>query len=740
MRYNTGNPVGTDGSSDPRDLYDNAGIADLLINGPLGEYLSRLGVPLRSWRGIMQQVTDYLIDQGYESVYLTYGPGVIVERQTQLIQRDGELYRVMSAADIPLTLTGTWATDAPKLQAVGDAALRQALAAPAGSTLVGRGDGTVDDALTALESQILYLKAETDGTDVTAKVVDFFAKALTENRPWVVPPGDYTINPTAAIVIKTSGACLGRFLVPKANQMFRFDILRDDPAGTVISTTGWNALQRGVTNANALNAVGKNLFLSSTEVLIERIGSGGIPYYKREFIRCPTPGGIFNTAITRNYDSNVSLTVTAHTPSTPIRIKTLAVELTGPSGGVESNKGSIVVTRDNVILDQPYVHNPNPAEPRPVAIEVNLCADVTINQPDVRGFNYPGLGYGILNSTTIGLTVNGGELLDCRHGYTGVYTVDVTLNGGSYQVVDDHWTDRFTANDVKVYAPQGSSAFAFAGDDVTLNNPQQFGGRNLLGIRVDTPSLGGKVTIQSPRIQTRGETGNYHLFGFTSPAGTGAVGFTYTNKPRLPDNVIIEDVSVDSSTPTVYGAYLGTLQAPHTTWGTVCIRGEWKSTGSTVIGIFAEKNSNYQQDRRTVLINEARMDCGASGTAVYCTAADGVTTNAMDVEVANTRRGNLRYSGYSVNNLSANHAIIGSIIDDNSAATPIGVSVFNAVHMSGGSVSATLKNAAFMGCRFTASYTAFPLAANVTMVGNVKGTTVTGLPADIRANVVAPFS
>ncbi|POF93241.1 hypothetical protein [Pseudomonas putida] len=147
MRYNTGNPVGTDGSSDPRDLYDNAGIIDLLLGGPLGEYMNRLGVPLRSWRGMMQQVTDYLIAQGYESVYLVYGVGVVVERQTQLVQRDGELYRVMNATDIPLTLTGTWATDAPKLQAVGDAALRQALALPSGMDLVGASGGTVGDFL-----------------------------------------------------------------------------------------------------------------------------------------------------------------------------------------------------------------------------------------------------------------------------------------------------------------------------------------------------------------------------------------------------------------------------------------------------------------------------------------------------------------------------------------------------------------------------------------------------------------
>lgn len=74
---------------------------------------------------------------GYESVYLLYGPGVVVNRQTQLVQKDGELYRVTNAADLPLTLTGTWSTDAPKLMAVGDAALRQSIESAEGYDQIG---------------------------------------------------------------------------------------------------------------------------------------------------------------------------------------------------------------------------------------------------------------------------------------------------------------------------------------------------------------------------------------------------------------------------------------------------------------------------------------------------------------------------------------------------------------------------------------------------------------------------
>lgn len=738
--YNTGNPVP---SADARDRFDNSQTFDETVNSAELTTVARTGKTIRTLAGLENDFNVFLSGTAFELPPLAYvdGSPLQVDRATQLVERSGLLYSVKLPQSFPYTLTGTWAADEPLLTVRTDQALRQDLVDPTGWSLVGADSyGTVEEAFEYLEGRSLVLKARADGTDQTAEIEAFFARALSEGKSWEVPPGDYVINPSAPIAIRTSGRCNGRFLVPKANQAFYFDFSRDS-AGVVISTTGWTAMQRGVTNANALNAVGKNLFIDSNEILMERIGSGGAPYYKREFIRCPLPGGVFSTAIVRNYNFNTNCIVTAFDPSSPIIVDGLSVLLTGPSGGVENNRGSVVIGRDSVVMNSLSVINADPASPRPIAIEVRQCADVTLNQPRVKGFNYPGLGYGVLNSVTIGLTVNQPLLEDCRHAITGAYTVDVTLNGGSYsRVIDDHWTDRYTANDVKVYAAPGSSAFEFAGDDVTINNPQQFGGRSLVGIRVDTPSLGGKVIIKNPTVKTRGEAGNYHLFGFSSPGGPGPIGFTYTNKPRLPDIVDIENASIDSSTTVVYGAYLGSLLADHTTWGSVCLRGDWKFTGSTVIGIFAEKNATYQKDRTPLLINEARMDCGASGTAIYATALDAVTTNAFDVRVENVLRGALRYSGYSVNTLRAQNATIGSVTNDNAAATPVGTSIFSNCWMNGGAVTATMKNLAFMGCQFTNNYTAFPLAANVTMVGNVKSTTVTGLPADIRANVVAPFS
>ncbi|MCO7536716.1 glycoside hydrolase [Pseudomonas asiatica] len=55
MRYNTGNPVGPDGSSSPFDLHDNSGIVDLFVNGDGDTYIDRKGRTALSLKGISKE-------------------------------------------------------------------------------------------------------------------------------------------------------------------------------------------------------------------------------------------------------------------------------------------------------------------------------------------------------------------------------------------------------------------------------------------------------------------------------------------------------------------------------------------------------------------------------------------------------------------------------------------------------------------------------------------------------------
>ncbi|WP_110970882.1 hypothetical protein [Pseudomonas huaxiensis] len=141
MRYNTGNPVGPDGSSDPRDLFDNAGNIDIAANSRTQiSYPDRLGVQRKTLWGMEQQVNDFLANSGYEPTPLNYvdGAALVVNRPTQLIQREDSIYSVKLPAAFPVTLTGTWSIDQDRMVAQVDRSLRQDLADPfKGVSLVG---------------------------------------------------------------------------------------------------------------------------------------------------------------------------------------------------------------------------------------------------------------------------------------------------------------------------------------------------------------------------------------------------------------------------------------------------------------------------------------------------------------------------------------------------------------------------------------------------------------------------
>ncbi|KJJ18882.1 hypothetical protein HMPREF3150_02546 [Pseudomonas aeruginosa] len=65
--------------------------------------------------------------QGFEPGFLEYvdGSPLIVDRPTQLIQRDGNLYSVKRPADFPFEPSGNWTTDQSLLVAQVDRSLER---------------------------------------------------------------------------------------------------------------------------------------------------------------------------------------------------------------------------------------------------------------------------------------------------------------------------------------------------------------------------------------------------------------------------------------------------------------------------------------------------------------------------------------------------------------------------------------------------------------------------------------
>jgi len=143
MAFNTGNPIG---STDARDLSDNAQNFDQAINGPSTTWDDRLGnarVSLRGQIGYTGTGTDGAIE--------SYSPGLVLNGYNVIILYSGEFYRPSASATLPYTTTATLPDVDSNLVSIGDANLRQDLADSAsgsGASLVSmEGGPTVEDAV-----------------------------------------------------------------------------------------------------------------------------------------------------------------------------------------------------------------------------------------------------------------------------------------------------------------------------------------------------------------------------------------------------------------------------------------------------------------------------------------------------------------------------------------------------------------------------------------------------------------
>lgn len=125
MAYNTNNPVG---STDPRDLFDNAGNMDKFENGPNPFYPDRFGVQKLSRSGMIEnynamiegqesafnaaqsardtEFATFLANSGFVSLG-NYASGIEFTRYNEYMARGGFFYRP-APSSIPFTTSGTW--------------------------------------------------------------------------------------------------------------------------------------------------------------------------------------------------------------------------------------------------------------------------------------------------------------------------------------------------------------------------------------------------------------------------------------------------------------------------------------------------------------------------------------------------------------------------------------------------------------------------------------------------------
>ena len=586
--------------------------------------------------------------------------------------------------------------------------------------------------------------------DDTAALAAMFTHCNAQGLPWYIPSGNYLIQQNSVLTVKTSGACDGRLLIPKANRTSRIEIKRDVDF-LALNTSGWNSLTRGSLNINALNAVGMLVSIESTEILIPRNNPpSNTPYYKQEVVRCLDKDGFFSTPLVNTYNpAGNTITVRGAALSTPIKITGLNILITGSDSGSGSWREKVRVERDRVTLEDLTIINNNPAEPIENAVYVAYAADVTFSRPFIRGMVFAGSGYGIQFSNTIGCKVLNGDIQECRRAISGRHNCDLTIDGGNYsESIDDHWGDRMVISNLTVTSTStGDSSITYAGNDIRVSNVTAYGGRNFFGIRTDTPSLGGNVVISKVNVYSQLPGDPYWLFGHTSftfqgSPGTYPAGFTY----KTPDLLSITDInlSVTAAYQCLFFAYApssggnepaGAWQA----WKQIDLSGPFNFGTTATIAMLLVKDGSKTVGNPKINIDCHNTSLPSSSQLFYISSLDSSTSGRASVTLSNAKGPcNLRYSGYAVSKLLVDNCQIGNVAQDQFHPVSGCVSVFSNCEFSGATFEDAQTDCFFSGCLFNTEYSEFP-ATRCAWVGCVRTAAQGALPTDIRANVLSPF-
>ena len=247
---------------------------------------------------------------------------------------------------------------------------------------------------------------------------------------------------------------------------------------------------------------------------------------------------------------------------TPLTVNGLRMEvrLEGHEGLVKRvSAGAMAVTRSNMVFNKLEISVRDREATMSRLLSSAHCVNNEFNNGYFSGATSAHLGYNILNSNVANFRYNDCISTNSRKGMDGRHGKNITVSGGFYNVIDDHYGRNYTIRNVtlsgeSVFVPNDSTpnadlqnwrfgsrgAMNFNGANFHLEHITVIGGRGgILAARSDVGDLYGTITLRD--VTVRGNEGNVTLFQHSvSPS------FDFASRVGVPSQLIIENARMEN--------------------------------------------------------------------------------------------------------------------------------------------------------------------------------------------------
>lgn len=256
----------------------------------------------------------------------------------------------------------------------------------------------------------------------------------------------------------------------------------------------------------------------------------------------------------------VQLKVLYRAPQRHLTVNGLAVEIFLKNDNGKTmrigNDSTVSVMRSDMTFNNMRISCMSRNATLSVICNVSSCANLTFNNCYFSGATNHGLGYNILHSNCANVTYNNCISTNCRDAMAGRHGKNITVNGGFYNRIDDHYGKNYVIRNVEMNAlstfipgyrtptadlekwgfqPEG--AFAFSGGNIFIENCRIYNCSSVFSGRGDIGDLFGTVSLKNIIVET---DRNVLLFAHTI-SNT----FDYAHEVRTPSRVIIENVYIN---------------------------------------------------------------------------------------------------------------------------------------------------------------------------------------------------